>query len=153
MTPGLLGGGTREAALLIAALSVCSVSSGLAYVGLSHRLRISPPVQASALLALMVIGSAGLGMSNTWTTAAAASMALLGFCAASLYTIRSVASEDDMPPARRAEGFGTLFAANGLGFALGGLLLALLPLQWMLISGGGSALVALLAAPVVMRRR
>jgi MFS family permease len=145
-----LGGGTREAVLLIAALSVCSVSSGLAYAGLSHRLRISPPVQASVMLALMVIGSAGLGMSNTWPTAAV-SMAVLGFCAAPLYTIRSVASEDDMPPGRRAEGFGTLFAANGLGFALGGLLLALLPLSWMLVAGGGSALVALLAAPVVMR--
>lgn len=147
-----LGGGTREAAFLIAAMSVCSVSSGIAYAGLSHRLRISPPAQASLLLALMIVASVGLGSSNSWATATAA-IGLLGFCAAPLYTIRSVAAEDDMPPDRRAEGFGTLFAANGLGFALGGLLLALLPLQWMLVAGGGSALVALLAAPVVMRGR
>lgn len=102
-------------------------------------------------MALMVVACLVIGLSDGWLTVAAG-MALLGLCTAPLNTVRSIAAEDDVPAHRKAEAFGTLFAANGVGFALGGLLLALLPIDWMLMSGGASAAVAVALLPVLGSR-
>jgi predicted MFS family arabinose efflux permease len=79
-------------------------------------------------------------------------MVVLGLSTAPLSTVRQVAAEDEAPPERRAEAFSVLFAAHNVGFALSGLLLAALPLSATLMLGGASGLVALLAAPALLRR-
>ncbi len=80
-------------------------------------------------------------------------MIALGLGAAPLNTIRSHAAEAEAPPLRKAEVFSVLFAANNIGFALPGVLLAILPLGATLIVGGASGFVALVAAPLLLRRR
>jgi len=145
------GGGTREAAALIAVLAVSSALSGIVYAAVAHRIALGPVGQSSILLALLVVGSLGLGLSTNWATAAG-SMAVLGLCTAPLGTVRSQAAEADAPPGRKAEAFGLLYAANGAGYALGGLFLAILPLGDMLLAGGAGAILALLLAPALGRQ-
>ncbi len=146
------GGGTREAAALIAALAVSSAVSGIVYAGVAHRIALEPTRQARILLALLVVGAVGLGRASSWVTAAGA-MAVLGLATAPLGTVRSQAAEADAPPERKAEAFGMLYAATGVGYALGGVFLALLPLDDMLMVGAVSAVIALLVAPALGRHR
>jgi MFS family permease len=146
-----LGGGTGQAAALVAALAVASAVSGVAYAFLGNRLHRGPFTQARVLLALLVLGCLGLGLATNWFAAGAA-IVVLGLSTAPLSTVRQVAAEDEAPPERRAEAFSVLFAAHNVGFALSGLLLAALPLSATLMLGGASGLVALLAAPALLRR-
>ena len=146
------GSGTGGAAGLVAALAVTSALSGVAYAGLTHRFTVGSLRQACVLLAFLVAGSLCLGLAPTWITAVGA-MVALGACTAPLNTVRQQAAEAEVPPARRAEAFGILYSANGIGYSLGGLTLALLPLSATLIAGGISAIVALGLAPFLFRSR
>ena len=103
------------------------------------------------LLAVLVAGALGLGLSTNWAMAAGA-MVTLGIPIAPLSTVQSQAAEADVPPDRKAEAFGVLYAANGVGYALGGLFLALLPLRDMLLLGAASGLIALMLVPMLGHR-
>ncbi len=147
-----LGGGTGRAAGLVAALAITSALSGVAYAAFSHHLAAGAFRQAHLLLAALILGSLVLGLASGWPTAVGAFIAL-GLCTAPLNTVRSQAVEAEIPSARRTEAFSILFAANGVGFALGGLFLAALPLHATLAAGGASGIIALLASPLLLRRR
>jgi MFS family permease len=145
-----LGGNTSAAAMLVAALAVASAASGLAYAFLGHRLGIGPFAQARVLLIFLVLGCLGLGLASGWAAAGAA-MIVLGLSTAPLSTVRQLAAEDDVPLERRSEAFSVLFAAHNVGFAMSGLLLAVLPLRVTLMAGSASAIVAILLAPALLR--
>jgi hypothetical protein len=74
-------------------------------------------------------------------------MVTLGLCCSPLGTVQSQAAEADVPAERKAEAFGILYAASGVGYALGGLFLALLPVREMLLFGPASALLAFILVP------
>lgn len=143
-----LGGGPREAAELIAVLGISSALSGLVYASVGHRLALGAVGRAIILLAGLVVGSVALGLSAHWATAAGA-MVTLGLCCSPLGTVQSQAAQADAPAVRQAEAFGILYAASGVGYALSGLFLALLPVREMLLFGAASALLALLLVPTL----
>jgi MFS family permease len=145
-----LGGGPREAAALIAVLGISSALSGVVYASVAHRVGLGAVGRASILLAGLVVGSVELGLSAHWVTAAGA-MVTLGLCCSPLGTVQSQAAEADAPVERQAEAFGILYAASGVGYALGGLFLALLPVREMLLFGAASALLALMLVPTLVR--
>jgi len=147
-----LGGGTGTAAGLVAALAATSALSGVAYAAFAHRLAVGAVTRECVLLALLILGCLALGLATGWATAAAAMIAL-GLYTAPLNTVRSQAAEGEAPPTQKAEAFSVLFAANNIGFALPGLLLAILPLSATLIAGGASGIVALAAASLLLRWR
>jgi predicted MFS family arabinose efflux permease len=78
-------------------------------------------------------------------------MVTLGLCCSPLGTVQSQAAEADAPSERQAEAFGILYAASGVGYALGGLFLALLPVREMLLFGTAIALLALMLVPTLER--
>jgi hypothetical protein len=143
-----LGGGSREAAALIAVLAISSALSGIVYASVAHRVALGAVGRASILLAVLVAGTVELGLSANWAMAAGA-MVTLGLCTAPLTTVQSQAAEADAPAERQAEAFGILYAASGMGYALGGLFLALLPVREMLLFGAASALLALMLVPTL----
>lgn len=145
-----LGGGPREAAALIAVLGISSALSGLVYANVAHRFALGAVGRASILLAGLVVGTVELGLSAHWAMAAGA-MVTLGLCCSPLGTVQSQAAEAAAPAERKAEAFGILYAASGVGYALGGLLLALLPVREMLLFGAASALLALMLVPTLGR--
>lgn len=147
-----LGGGSGAAAAMIAVLSSGSVLSGFFCAAFSHRLTMETATQAYILLALMVASSTGLALSKSWAMAITA-MFVLGICTAPLMTVRSHAAEEEIPSTRKAEGFGLINSLQSIGFALGGIFLATLPLNWMLFAGGMSGGVALVLAPLLLRRQ
>lgn len=146
-----LGGNAFGAALLLATLAVTSALSGVAYASFSHWIRIRTIYQACILLTLLTIGCLVLGLSTSWVTAISA-MIILGICTAPLNTVQTQGAEAEIPAARKSEAFGILYSANGVGFALGGIFLALLPLSATLITGGASAIGALILTPLLLRR-
>lgn len=82
---------------------------------------------------------------------AGVAMFLLGACTAPLSTVQSQAADGEIPADRKSEGFSLLNSAHSLGYGLGGLALATLPLTWMLVAGGASAIAALVLAPFMLR--
>lgn len=146
-----LGRGAGGAAALIAALAVTSALSGIAYATIANRLPARAIVQAAVLLGFLALGTLALGFASSWQAAILA-MIGIGVSTAPLNTVRSQAAEHEVPATRRAEAFSILFAAQGIGFALGGLFLAALPLDATLLMGGASAVVALLLAPILFRQ-
>jgi MFS family permease len=146
-----LGGGPHEAAALIAVLGISSALGGLVYASVAHRFALGAVGRASILLAGLVAGSVALGLSAHWATAVGA-MGALGLCCSPLGTVQSQAAEADAPAGRQAEAFGILYAASGVGYALGGLLLALLTVREMLLFGAASALLALMLVPTLGHR-
>jgi hypothetical protein len=61
-------------------------------------------------------------------------------------------SKPKFPRVEKAEGFGLVNSAHSLGFAMGGLFLAITSLNWMMLAGAVSGLIALLLAPFLMHR-
>jgi hypothetical protein len=92
-----LGGGTGQAAALVAALATASAASGVAYAVLGSRLHRGPFTQARVLLALLILGCLGLGLATHWFAAGAA-MVVLGLSTAPLSAVRQVAAEDEVHP-------------------------------------------------------
>jgi predicted MFS family arabinose efflux permease len=79
-------------------------------------------------------------------------MVTLGLCCSPLGTVQSQAAEGDVPAERQAEAFGILYAASAVGYALGGVFLALLPVREILLFGAASALLALMLVPTLGHR-
>ncbi len=147
-----LGGDAFNAALLIAVLSVMSILGGIGYATVAERLRWSPYLMSFGLLLAMAVAAVLLGVSGGWIGAAVAIM-VIGICTSPLNIIRQHAAEHEVPAWRMSESFAILFAANGIGFALGGLLLALVPLELMLMLGGASAAGVWMIGPWLLRGR
>lgn len=124
---------------MVAALAVANAASSVSYAMLGHRLGLGPFVQAQArvILVLVVVGCLGLGLAVGWAVAGTA-MIVLGVSTDPLSTVWQLAAEAEVPPDRRAEMFSLLFAAHNVGFALSGVLLAVLPAAAAPIAGGAS---------------
>jgi MFS family permease len=146
-----LGGGTGNAAALIAVLSICSALSGVTYATFSHKLTLSPIGRAYILISMLIIGCSGLSFSNQWILTIL-SLIVIGISTAPLFTVRSHAVEAEIPENRKAEGFGLINSTHSLGFAMGGLFLAVTSLNWMLLAGAISGLIVMMLAPFLMHR-
>ncbi len=78
-------------------------------------------------------------------------MAVIGAAAAPLIAIATHAAGHVMPESRQAEGFSLLDAAQSAAYATAGILLALLPIRWMLLAGTATGLLTLALAPAWLR--
>ncbi|WP_232376432.1 MFS transporter [Amycolatopsis aidingensis] len=129
-----LGGGTAQAAVLVAVLCGASVAgSGL----FAWRGRVGRPA-ALACLGCFLAGAVPVGFDLGWT-GLLAGVVLIGACTGPLLTIASVRLQGLLPPARRAEGFSFAFAVQATGFGLGSLSVGLLPLTLPPLLGAVSA--------------
>jgi hypothetical protein len=157
MEVGVLGlahrlhGGPGTAALLLALLSACSALTGLAYTTLGHRLRSAPLRRAAMLLAVMGCAMTVVAEAGNWLMAGPA-IAALGLCAAPLMTTQSLGAESALPGPQLAEGFSLLSTAQGGGYAIGSLAVALLPLSAAQLIGATGPLVAALVLPIHHQR-
>lgn len=144
-----LGGGAGSASILIAISSLSSILSGIIFANFPHRLLLKNATFAFILIVFLTVGCIGLGLSNQWMITIIVFI-IIGACTAPLMAIRSQAAEKEIPKTRKSQGFGLLNVAHTIGFALGGMLLAILPLKWMLLSGGISGGVILMLTPVLI---
>ncbi|MER7004850.1 MFS transporter [Dactylosporangium sp. NPDC000555] len=144
-----LGANNAVAAVLIAVLAGASAVSGILYAVYSNRIRLSNNVQAVGLVVLMVGSSVLIAFGPGWP-AIVAGFFLLGVWTAPINTVRSYAAGLVIPKDRQVEGFAVIDTANGIGFALAALLLAVLPVEGMLAVGGLTGLLAILLAPVLL---
>jgi hypothetical protein len=139
-----LHGGPGTAALLLALLSGCSALTGAGYAVLGHRLRLAPPRLASVALGIMGCAMAVVAVGGGRWSAVGPAVAALGLCAAPLMTIVSLGAESALPESQRAEGFSLLATAQGGGYAIGSLAVAVLPLSGAQLLGAAGPLVAAL---------
>ncbi|MEV8516966.1 MFS transporter [Dactylosporangium sp. NPDC051484] len=144
-----LGANNAVAAVLIAVLAGASAVSGIAYAVWSNRIRLSNNVQAVGLIVLMVGSCALIAFGPGWP-AIVAGFFLLGVWTAPINTVRSYAAGLVIPKDRQVEGFALIDTANGIGFALAALLLAVLPVEGMLAAGSLTGVLAILLAPVLL---
>lgn len=135
-----LHGGSGTAALLLAVLSGGSALAGLTYIVIGHRLRSTPVRRAATLLAVMGCAMIAVSTASSWLVAGPA-IAALGLCAAPLMTTQSLAIESALPERQRAEGFSLLSTAQGAGYALGALAVAVLPLLAAQLIGAAGPLI------------
>jgi MFS family permease len=147
-----VGGTNATASALIAVLAGASAVAGVLYAVAGPRIRWSQRVQACLLLALMTVAGLIIGMADGYPMLFAGFL-LLGLCTAPINTVRSHAAGLIIPKDRQVEGFAILDSANGLGFALAGVLLALLSVSGMLSAGVVTTVLALVAAPLLLRGR
>ena len=146
-----LGAGTFGAPLLIGLIAMTSAPSGLLFAHLGHRVATHRLPFALLLLCWLAACGITLGLAaNWWTTIG--SVLLLGIGLAPLNVVRSLDVERVAPTGRASEAFSTVSAAHGVGYALGGLALALLPVTFAVASGIVSVLLALAAAGVLLKR-
>jgi hypothetical protein len=139
------GGGSGQAAILIAVLGVSSVVSGLGYAILSARIRSAQITRSMVLMAVMAVAGLGLGFADALGSAIAGYV-VIGLCTAPLNTVLFYSVEQDVDPARRTEAFSSVGTANAIGFAVPGTLLAVAPLSVTFGVGGGLAVCALILA-------
>jgi hypothetical protein len=137
-------GGPGTAALLLALLSGCSALAGAGYAVLGHRLRSAPPRRASVALGIMGGAMAVVAVAGGRWSAVGPAVAALGLCAAPLMTVVSLGAESALPESQRAEGFSLLATAQGGGYAIGSLAVAVLPLSGAQLLGAAGPLVAAL---------
>jgi hypothetical protein len=142
-----LHGGPGTAALLLALLSGCSALAGSAYTMLGHRLRSAPLRRAAMLLTVMGCAMAAIAEAGNWLMAGPA-IAALGLCAAPLMTTQSLGAESALPKLQLAEGFSLLSTAQGGGYAIGSLAVALLPLSAAQLIGAAGPLAAALVLTI-----
>lgn len=145
-----LGGKAGEAAGLIAVLSASSALGGIAYAAFSHKLPLKPITQTCIMLILLIAGCFGLSLATNWATVIV-TMIVIGSCTAPLGVVRGVSAENEVPTTRKTEAFSALNAAHGLGYALGGFFLAILPLKEMLSVGSVGVILTLVLALVMFR--
>ncbi|USG66631.1 MFS transporter [Brevibacillus ruminantium] len=145
------GGSTGAAAAFISVLAVSSAASGLAYAFFSYKIRFSHTFQAILFLFVSATGCIGLAFSANWVTMAI-SMIVIGMSTAPLMTVRSLAVEQEIPEERKAEGFSIMNVSHTIGFSLGGFLLSIMPLSWMVTAGGVSGMLVLLSAFLLIPR-
>lgn len=146
------GWSANTAALLIGIVAVFSIISGLIYAAFENKLRFSKFSQACIMLAALVLGCAGLYISESWVVLIP-SLIVIGTFTAPLMIVRSQAVEDEIPIDRKSEGFSLITAAHSIGFGLSGVFLASFTLKGMLIAGAVSGIVVLVLTPVLLSKR
>jgi hypothetical protein len=107
------------AGALFTGYSIASVVGGLAY-GL-RQWPGTPKRQAAVLLAALPLALAPAAFANN-VLILAVSTVLAGLFAAPLITTRSMALQRDLPESDWDAGFGALYAVNGAGYGLAGIL-------------------------------
>lgn len=143
-----LGRARMDAAWLVIGLTVASVTGGLAYATFSGRMAMSEIQRANLACLVMIGGTIGLSFATDYRLVLIA-VAVIGVAIAPINIVRQVGVERSMSPDRYAEAFATMYAGNGIGFALGGFLLAVLPLTAMLLAPIGVCIVALVMSRAV----
>lgn len=146
------GGSTTDAAILTGLLGVASAVAGLGYAWYSHRLRQSFVRQAVILLVLMIASSLAIALVDSYLGLAIAFVAL-GLWTAPLNTVMNEAPGRIVPENRMTEAFSSLVAAQSIGFALAGGLLAVVSVEHMLLIGSVTAVLTLAAAPALLSTR
>lgn len=147
-----LGGTVAHAALLIGALGVTSALAGLTYAFFVHQIRMSFVRRACLLLGLMIASSLTFALVDSITGLLLAFVAL-GLWTAPLNAVMYEAPEYIVAPGQRTESFSVLVACQSVGFAMAGGLLAVFPVDTMLLLGTVTAAVALASAPILIRGR
>ncbi|MEV0388555.1 hypothetical protein [Nonomuraea sp. NPDC050643] len=137
-----LRAGPLGAGGIIATLAVSGAAAGLAYAGLARRLKGGSAARAAPLLVVVAVMIVVASLATDWIVLLGA-VVLVGVATAPLNAIRSFALESLLPAGRRQEGFSWLYTFNGLGFAVGGVLLAAFPVRVALALPMLSALAAL----------
>ncbi|NMP21267.1 MFS transporter [Sulfobacillus harzensis] len=136
--------GTWGASTALAILSASGIVVNLFYARRPHSPTPSGPLR---LLATMTIGCLGLAFSPNWWLGAA-SLGVMGAAAVPLLARASFGVGHAVPAGQQAEGFGVTSAVQTAAYGLGGALLAVLPIHWMILAGTSAALVTLALAPV-----
>lgn len=147
-----LGGNNAIASALIAVLAAASAIAGILYAWRSGKIKAGYNTQACVVLALMISGSLLIGFGRTWPLLFIGFF-VLGMWTAPINTIRSHAAALAIPKNRQVEGFALLDSANGVGFAIPGLLLMVVPVSGMVGAGALTAVLTLVLAPVLLRAR
>lgn len=122
-----LHGGSGTAALILTVISGCSALGGIAYTALGHRLRRDPLHLTSLLLIVPGCAMIAVAITHSWL-ATGPVLAGLGLCTAPLITTQSLGAKLAFPAGQHAEGFTLMATAGSAGYALGSLVVALLPL-------------------------
>ncbi len=120
-----LGAPAATAGLLLGLLAVASATGGLVYGSRVDRWPGTPARRAPLLLALLGVLLLPLGVVPTAPLAAPV-LILAGLLLAPLVGLCTSLLQQVLPPTQRAEGFSLLYAASGLGYGGGSLLIALL---------------------------
>lgn len=141
--------GQAAAGITLTILSTCSILGGVLYVKVSSMVSMRAEVETLSLLATVVTGCIILALSESLTDGILA-MAIIGLCTAPLNVVISGNAGNAMPSDRKSEGFAALGSIYTAGYGLGGLLLAILPLHWMMLAGGATGIVAIVLAPMLL---
>ncbi len=120
-----LGAPAATAGLLLGLLAVASATGGLVYGVRVDRWPGTPASRAPLLLGLLGVLLLPLGIVPTVPLAALV-LALAGLLLAPLVGLCTSLLQQVLPTTQRAEGFSLLYAASGLGYGGGSLLIALL---------------------------
>ncbi len=139
------GSGNAAAAVLIAILAVASVASGFGYGAIAGKLKLSQVMRSIILMSIMIVAGVGLGFVDSFWPAVVCYV-VIGLCTAPLNTVLFYSVELDVDPTRKTEAFSSVTTANAIGFALPGMLLALVPLPVTFSVSGAFAVVALVVA-------
>ncbi|MEV6948865.1 MFS transporter [Streptomyces sp. NPDC051172] len=146
------GGGSTAAAILTGTLGAASAVAGLAYAWYANRIRMSFVRQAVLLLVAMIVSSLVIAsVDGYW--ALILSFLALGLWTAPLNTVMNEAPGHIVPESRMTEAFSTLVSAQSIGFAFAGGLLAVVPVAHMLLLGSATAVLTLVAAPLLLSPR
>ncbi|MFI1400453.1 MFS transporter [Streptomyces sp. NPDC020681] len=146
------GGDTTDAAILTGLLGAASAVAGFAYAWYSNRIRTSFVRQAVILMILMIASSLAIALVDGYIGLAIAFVAL-GVWTAPLNTVMNEAPGHIVPESRMTEAFSTLVAAQSIGFAMAGGLLAIVSVEHMLLIGSVTAVLTLALAPTLLTER
>jgi MFS family permease len=147
-----IGGGAGTAGMALTILSICSGLGGLLYLRVSRKISWQVNVETIVLLILVETGCLVLALSHWWIIGVCG-ISLLGFCTAPLNVVISDAAAHCMPLHRQSEGFAALASIYMAGYGMGGLLLAILPLHWMMLSASATGMVVVVLTSTLSVRR
>ena len=119
--------------LLQVVLAVASATAGLFYGARSQRLPGTPLQRAVTLLLALSAGIVMLAVEAGYPVTVAGYV-VVGACTAPLITTVLITIQNLVPAGRAAEAYGLNTAATGVGYALAGAALAVLPLPASLCS-------------------
>ncbi|MFI0464785.1 MFS transporter [Saccharopolyspora sp. 5N102] len=141
-----IGTGAGTAALLLSVLSGASIVGGALF---TWRGRATGHV-AIACLVCFITGGALISVDLGWP-GLLGGLVLVGICTGPLLSVASVQLQRILPKQRRSAGFSVAYVVQSLGFGLGALTLAQLPLTAAILLGAFSAFLALCALVGVLR--
>ncbi|MFT4413312.1 MFS transporter [Fredinandcohnia humi] len=140
----------QSGSLLISVLAICSALSGIAYALINHRINAPYSLQACFLLFLMSISIYFFASSSSFLFAIL-TISFIGLTVAPLMTARSMAVEELIPIESKTVGFSMINTAHTVGFALSGILIAILPLFWMLLVSAISGILVVVLTPFLLK--